>query len=831
MSEAGSTGGPTETGEPRPGLLERIARRLLARWRRLKRGWRIFLATGASIGTFFAIVTYPAYKVVSRSPVLCTQCHLMGEAVSRWEHSAHNKITCVDCHESHILGDILRLYYTVIEPKTKVSSHAEVDRARCAGCHMANDPRWPSIANTAGHAVHLADAKLECVRCHSPGVHVFTPPERVCAECHPSVTLHEAGMAQVHCLSCHNFLGPGSELTPRASACLACHGVAGGKASPESAARRPDAPVIATSTDVVHGGVACAECHDPHAKDEAARTRGRDCLRCHKGEIAASHAEGPAGHHDCRACHDPHAPRTEVAASCGACHELPHALGLVSVPGTTGAPAPPRFRFEDLPHGGKCQTCHTPHRWIADEADCAYCHAEVAAGAAVNAPEEHATCTGCHNPHSPAPASSACATCHARESATVLAAPAARLAPEHGRCASCHTPHAESEDPARSCAGCHAAIAAGLTAGPAAHERCASCHTPHAAGKAGAADAACLTCHPGEKSAAARPGTPEVHTRCSSCHAVHPGAGPAAPSAAFAVAIARAPGTGKSLAAVAHDACAGCHAVESAGAGLGIGSHRGDCVTCHTPHGPPSTRSACATCHAEVHLRPPPGKGAGPHGKCQSCHTPHASASAAAAACADCHADKAKVARAWRGDTHSGCPGCHDPHAVKNRDACVSCHAGPGIGVAAGPAGHRDCTKCHTVHAPPPPAGKRSGWWKECRDCHAAETTAVAARGPTHGECSSCHAAHDFPVPACTSCHAAAGRGGLHARAEHAAAPCARCHDAHVGPVDGRAPCLACHVDRTAHEPDAKRCAACHPFMSGAGAAPPRAAVRPKAGP
>lgn len=712
---------------------------------------RGLLVAGMATVAVLSIPTLLAYDYVEHDPRFCTSCHLMDDAYGRWQASAHSKIECHACHVSSVSEDLGRLYLMVFDPKKKVEKHAEVDRSVCLACHESKGKeRWRRVLETRGHAVHAeGDGRAQCVECHSESVHTFEPAADVCGKCHEEVRIHEK-MDRLECLSCHDFLTEATRaagLIPLPDDCRKCH-VEGGERK---------APVVPRGA--VHGGLACARCHNPHAEEEAERRPGADCNACHRGSLARLAESASAKHRDCGSCHRAHDERGVVYQRCPECHQR-HTVD----PNAT--------------HQSRCQTCHVPHEFRAEPQDCAACHADVATTLYEESPKAHDGCGKCHQPHAAAPDYRACARCHRDKSKKVAVA----RPKKHQSCTSCHEPHGPKPDRAETCRRCHEDRVVGVrTSSVAEHGRCASCHrTVHGEPETGRR--ACSACHADKDRAMSAPRVPGEHTRCSACHPVH----------------------GKSLGADLAR-CADCHRAEAAGAAGD--PHGTTCIKCHEPHGPPrATGQRCVRCHQDV--RPKASVRARPHRDCTSCHEPHGGTGRIDGRCGACHEDRRASLVPWRAvSAHERCTDCHPGHEAKRVAACGTCHQ-----IQAKKAEntkHADCRACH-----PPHDSKRVGgeaWRASCSRCHETIVRAVASRGPTHGTCGRCHRPHDVTPPSCDDCHAGIRRQLMHRVEEHQAR-CADCHHTHAAGAPTRATCTRCHDSRTDHYPEAKRCDACHPF-------------------
>ena len=261
------------------------------------------LVTVATTGAAIAgVVGWRAYHYVEDDPRFCTTCHLMETAYSKWQTSVHREVGCHACHVQSTAENLDQLWkYVTLRPKT-VGKHAAVDYTRCGACHLSQDPRWKQVAETAGHRVHFGRLGLQCVGCHSTGVHQFVRPVDACGTCHTE-QVKATGMASFHCTTCHDFLAADHDLAdPRRRDCLACH------ESMQVHEERfaVDAPMR----------FPCQTCHDPHRRPLPTVA---DCVRCHHVRDFGLHAL-PV-HDDCMSCHRSHTWRVEARAACERCHD------------------------------------------------------------------------------------------------------------------------------------------------------------------------------------------------------------------------------------------------------------------------------------------------------------------------------------------------------------------------------------------------------------------------------------------------------------------------------------------------------------------------------
>ncbi len=735
------------------------------------RRYLVLLAVVA-LAVLVGAAVYRTHGYVSHEAAFCGgSCHIPKDATDSWHSRGHEGVQCQSCHPVNT-GSSYGLLWRKVLATRDVPKHGKAEARECTSCHQKKPAEWRLISATEGHRTHRAVKDVDCIACHGPATHKApAPAEQLCLKCHEMARLHKQANDAETCLSCHSFAVSSrlaQKLTTRA--CEGCH------ADPAKIleAAKPGAklPAKLVGPEVLHGGLDCKLCHDPHGRKPRVPEGQPVCARCHQFEMFQAGTEerkGPEGHRNCEGCHRPHMERKHALDSCVRCHET-RAKGITAAGAGTSSATKHR----------SCASCHLPHSWRAERAGCMTCHEDKAASILNASPAGHNECTKCHDVHGPPPSGQVCLKCHSdTKSKHVALAPA-----RHKDCTACHNPHAASRVVARgACAGCHTQqLANVMRDGPQGHAKggCFGCHKPHE-NPLPPADL-CSQCH-GEKAKVVAAAGPPKHRVCTSCHQPHK----------FAITSAAA-------------ACSKCHGpIIQPG-----GPHQGDCKKCHTLHGTPTVpKSACFECHQNVSavFKPPPGNEQ--HSKCRSCHQPHRPASTAPAKCPTCHQPKAEVAKAWPpSSAHAQeCNKCHQPHDVRSKKPCVECHASE---AASAMGGKHQCMQCHPPHKAPPGAGP--AWWGRCQSCHAEKAQSVKSRGPKHSECKNCHQPHRFAVPACTTCHKAMQDKGAHGIKEHAA-KCNACHNPHTSDAPVRAQCLACHTNKQSHQPEAQRCQACHPFL------------------
>jgi hypothetical protein len=761
----------------------RLSAQLIWRWGRWF-GLIVILAAG--------VLAFTNSRQAQRESSYCTSsCHTSDKHPEPWRAAGgHESVACQSCHRT-TAGMTFKLAATRVTGG-KPPAHGAIDVRSCSSCHDPSTERWRRVADTSGHREHARSDKVDCLSCHKQSTHGPQKADATCKDCHATDRLHHGVPDSETCTTCHNYsVDDSAKERLTLIACTSCHGDAHKLAL--SAGDKPVRPSMLVTDQMLHGGVDCKLCHQPHralpkeskqatngdkpkpgvvpaalkpkpgndakAEPEQIVAGGQVCRQCHQIQIGTFGAPVPEGHTNCIKCHGAHAPIEQFVVPCKECHK--EGREVERGPRSTAL------------HHESCASCHVPHSWKAPRSGCVQCHEEKATLVQAKSPPEHQDCTNCHAPHEPLPKGQVCVSCHKNKGGHLALAPA-----KHKNCASCHDPHTANVRPLASCAGCHAGQNRQLVSdGPAAHEKkgCLGCHQPHSSPstKAGL----CASCHTKLGPLVAKAG-PEPHRKCASCHKPH----------RFTIANPT-------------QACSGCHKAIVASPG----PHDGACNKCHSQHGSPLvSKAACEKCHQQIQLKPPPGNVQ--HATCSSCHQPHKDASAAPQLCATCHRGQATIAKAWPAQSaHAGkCNECHQPHAVRDVKTCASCHAKQASSASGG---KHQCRQCHAPHQTPPGVGK--AWWQRCASCHTSQTKQAKA-GQVHADCSNCHKPHKFTAPKCNSCHAAATAKAGHATKGHD--NCADCHSTHQATLPGRAQCMSCHKNMTQHHPTAQRCQACHPF-------------------
>ena len=511
-------------------ILSSIVSRILRLPKPVLYGAAAVLLAAFTVGGVFA---YRTWDYIEHDNDFCMSCHLMQDPFERFAESAHRGLGCKACHHPNMVGRSRMALTQIIENPEEIEEHAIVPNEKCISCHVDGDPEeWTLISRSVGHRVHLESEEtslegLQCVECHSSGVHEFAATSETCGQsgCHEDtdIKLGRMGDFTIHCVACHDFSRPVDEptlvasgdsgvhastvvapLRPQASECLSCH------AMRLLVGEMPE--------DEPHGGV-CGACHNPHEQTTPAEAvRSCAASECHAvaDTITPMHRGLEAGTLErCTLCHSPHdSPIEEVV--CTSCHTngalidrgetaLPAHVGedirRMPVREVSSTAAPPSSEDDSL------RFSHQRH----DAVDCTQCHVSEEAHGEVSA-SNVTECRECH--HRPAQAATIeCTRCHERRENAAEVHRANRVMDlstgRRGRSLPFqHEKHTDVQ-----CTRCHTR---GLELS-ATQVDCASCHTEHHR-----PDATCRSCHL-EAPASAHPAR-VVHTTCagSGCHSEVP---------------------------------------------------------------------------------------------------------------------------------------------------------------------------------------------------------------------------------------------------------------------------------------------------------------------
>lgn len=199
-----------------------------------------------------------------------------------------------------------------------------------------------------------------------------------------------------------------------------------------------------------------------------------------------------------------------------------------------------------------------------------------------------------------------------------------------------------------------------------------------------------------------------------------------------------------------HETCTLCHTQDNEpGTMLHEPFAKGECLTCHNPHGgtlPQLLRGdryseTCTTCHKDMAAAHNSVHGPVSIGACGACHEPHSSSHRSLLKaegrdlCLKCHVrtgidiDTRQVVHA---PALGDCQVCHDAHATNNssllsedtNDLCLECHIDVAHTIDTASTQHaavttkRGCTNCHAAHATNHASLLRSDARNLCFECH-----------------------------------------------------------------------------------------------------------------
>lgn len=261
------------------------------------------VALGLALVSIASVGGARLYAYVQDDPAFCRSCHGMELAWDRWSQSAHSSVRCGDCHQQSTLASAEQLVKYAMRDPRNVSKHSSVGDESCVKCHASDNPRWSQIASTAGHRKHVEEEKIACTKCHSLTIHRSESSKQVCGACHTERQVKVPEMANLHCLTCHDFLTTQTNLLPDRERCLTCH-----IAMPQVKVTWPsDAPMKWK----------CGSCHKPHEQSSV----WVGCVACHeKAGLGGLHAETGHTGTACETCHRPHEWRVSTRGPCLACH-------------------------------------------------------------------------------------------------------------------------------------------------------------------------------------------------------------------------------------------------------------------------------------------------------------------------------------------------------------------------------------------------------------------------------------------------------------------------------------------------------------------------------
>jgi nitrate/TMAO reductase-like tetraheme cytochrome c subunit len=140
--------------------------------------WKFLLAVLIGCAVIFA----GGYGILSftNSPAFCSTCHEMTPEYSTYKTSAHNQISCVDCHIKpgsknmiiHKIKSTKEVYYHVTGAKGQImqTTGEAISNQNCSQCHSINRLVTASGDLKVNHKGHI-EKEILCITCHSGVVH------------------------------------------------------------------------------------------------------------------------------------------------------------------------------------------------------------------------------------------------------------------------------------------------------------------------------------------------------------------------------------------------------------------------------------------------------------------------------------------------------------------------------------------------------------------------------------------------------------------------------------------------------------------------------------
>ncbi len=157
----------------------------------------------------------------------CARCHEIRIDYDAWQHSAHRKINCVECHSGTLARDLHRvsthLRGEVPEEIHLAAADVFTISARCESCHREEAARWRSGPHSTTYARLFMDPDHnrkralmdDCLRCH--GMHFEGGIGDLVAAAGPAGPWQLKDATYVNrpaipCLACHSMHRDGEPL-------------------------------------------------------------------------------------------------------------------------------------------------------------------------------------------------------------------------------------------------------------------------------------------------------------------------------------------------------------------------------------------------------------------------------------------------------------------------------------------------------------------------------------------------------------------------------------------------------------------------------------------
>jgi hypothetical protein len=564
---------------------------------------------------------------------------MAGFGAATWNYTQHSNDFCTSCHVMH------PAYSKFADVGNK---HGELS---CHACHTQ------SVFASAWQLYFWLKERPDKIGKHA------TVENRVCETCH--VTADTAKWQHIRSTAGHRVHLESDSSALKDVKCVTCHGAEVHRFEPARATCGQSGCHKESDTKIVMQKMKdqtirhCTVCHQfteqvpALATTDSARgtlVPGRpQCFGCHDMKKALPDFDPAKDPHGgkCGTCHDPHKQETPAAAAktctTAACHG-----NWRTVPFHVGA------AHRKVAATAKCITCHVPHQAKVDASDCTGCHANVRSRGNLKPPMPFDTTKALRRASTSPPSGTLLEAVTGMLSQPRITVPSADVTPPRG-----------SSDPTSRDRG-------GIAGMSAPSPPPATADTfPHARH----AKLACLVCHSNTSTRSRltfeRPrGCQICHhqaassARCATCHQQSEMAAPQ--KASMTVTVPGHPARPRPV-----DFVHARHTMKK-------------CVDCHTT---PVTLAAAPTI-----------------AQCKDCHSDH---HAAGRACSGCHsvADP-KAAHTSLEVAHERCDACHTATTVAEltptRTFCSTCHAKQ----AADHYPQQECSACHFLADPGTYRGK-----------------------------------------------------------------------------------------------------------------------------
>jgi cytochrome c-type protein NapC len=169
----------TRENKKKVGLIRRLWQKFRSiDWKNPVNRWKLLFVS--LIGCI--VVFGGGYGVINltNSPSFCSSCHEMAPEYSTYTASAHNNISCVQCHVkpgftnmiTHKMKSLKEVYYHVTGvPKQIVQTEEEaISNENCLQCHSKNRLVTASGDLKVNHKGHI-EKDIPCISCHAGVVH------------------------------------------------------------------------------------------------------------------------------------------------------------------------------------------------------------------------------------------------------------------------------------------------------------------------------------------------------------------------------------------------------------------------------------------------------------------------------------------------------------------------------------------------------------------------------------------------------------------------------------------------------------------------------------